>query len=39
LKTEFEKNIYTPIETAKALLTIDNSKCSANVKEVSFAIE
>ena len=39
LKTDFEKNIYEPIETAKALLTIDNSQCAVGVKEVTFAVE
>ena len=39
LKTSFEKNIYIPTETAKAILTVDNSKCSVGIKEITFAIE
>ena len=39
LKTDFEKNIYIPTETAKALMTIDNSNCKCDVKQVTFAVE
>jgi hypothetical protein len=35
----YEKNIYLPNETAKAMIHIDNSECTLNVTEVKFWVE
>lgn len=35
----FEKNIFTPQETARALIHVDNSKCTLNCSQVKFFIE
>ena len=39
LKAEFNKNVFTPDETAEGDLKIDNSNCKVAVKEVRFSIE
>lgn len=35
----YEKNIYTPQEVAKAMIHIDNSRCTLNVTQVKFFME
>lgn len=35
----FEKNIYTPQETARAMINIDNSRCTLNCTQVKFWLE
>ena len=34
-KTEFEKNIYTAKETARAIVSVDNSECNTWMNEIS----
>lgn len=35
----YEKNIYTPQEVAKAMIHVDNSKCTLAVTRVKFFVE
>lgn len=35
----YEKNIYTPNEVAKAFINIDNSRCTLNCTTVKFWLE
>lgn len=35
----YEKNIYTPQETAKAMINVDNSQCTLTVTRVKFFVE
>jgi len=35
----FEKNIYTPVETAKAMIHVDNSQCTLPVTRCKFFVE
>jgi len=35
----FEKNVFTPQDVAKAMINVDNSKCTLNVTTVKFFIE
>lgn len=37
--TNFEQNVYTPMELAKAMIHCDNSKCRIDVKEIVFRAE
>ena len=37
--SSFEKNIFTPVDCAKAIIHVDNSKCTLNVTQVKFFIE
>ena len=39
MKTWFEKNIYTPQETARSTFAIDNSECQLTVNNVSFSVQ
>lgn len=39
LKANFEKNIYTPEEDAKAYVTVNNADCKADCYEIKFAAE
>lgn len=39
MKTWFEKNIYTPQETARGTFAIDNSECQLTVENVSFSVQ
>jgi len=39
MKCEFEKNIYTPMETAHAKVKIDNSECQIGCNDVKFFVE
>jgi hypothetical protein len=35
----FEKNVFTPQDVAKAMINVDNSKCTLNVTQVKMFIE
>lgn len=37
--TTFEKNIYTPQETARAMIHVDNSRCTLPVTRCKFFVE
>lgn len=39
LTTEFEKNVYTPLECAKAKIKVDNAQCQIDCTEVKFMVE
>lgn len=38
MKTEFEKSIYCPNERARAIMHVDNTRCSNDTTEVSLVI-
>lgn len=38
LKAEFNKNVFTPADTAEGVIKIDNSACGLAVTKVSFSI-
>jgi len=39
MKTEFEKNIYSPNEVAKAILHVDNTQSKVNATNVNLSIK
>ena len=39
LNVQFDKNVFYNNEIAQANISVDNSKCEMNIKEVEFEIE